>query len=155
MISFFRFVMVMTSFDSLLDQCTCFRTRQTAHLSRSSPGVGFHPNLHPNQGFIRVHDIYYCCVNRFYNRTKLYRIAHYLQPSPTSSPVSRTKIRTNIRPDFLFVRPMWRTFVNLCFQYRSDLFAQMDDFSPEKTHSWHDSWQGKRYNRLKNHVIKI
>ena len=90
MISFFRFVMVMTSFDLLLDQCTCFRTRQTAHLSRSSPGVGFHPNLHPNQGFIRVHDIYYCCVNRFYNRTKLYIIAHYLQPSPTSSPVSRT-----------------------------------------------------------------
>ena len=65
MISFFRFVMVMTTFDSLLDQCTCFRTRQTAHLSRSSPGVGFHPNHHPNQGFIRVHVICCNCVNWF------------------------------------------------------------------------------------------
>ena len=80
----------MTSFDSLLDQCTCFRTRQTAHLSRSSPGVGFHPNHHPNQGFIRVYVICCNCVNWFQNRTVLYIIAHYLQPSPTSSPVSRT-----------------------------------------------------------------
>ena len=88
--AFFRFVMVMTSFDSLLDQCTCFRTCQTAHLSRSSPGVGFHPNHHPNQGFIRVYVIYCNCVNWFQNRTVLHIIAHYLQPSPTSSPVSRT-----------------------------------------------------------------
>ena len=87
--AFFRFVMVTTSFDSLLDQCTCFRTRQTAHLSRSSPGVGFHPN-HPNQGFIRVYIICCNCANWFQNRTVLYIIAHYLQPSPTLSPVSRT-----------------------------------------------------------------
>lgn len=84
----------MTSFDSLLDQCTCFRTRQTAHLSRSSPGVGFHPNHHPNQGFIRVYVICCNCVNWFQNRTVLYIIAHYLQPSPTSSPVSRTNPMT-------------------------------------------------------------
>ena len=70
--------------------CVCFCTSQTAHLSRSSPGVGFHPNLHPNQGFIRVRDIYCCCVNWFQNMPELYKIAHYLQPSPTSSPVSRT-----------------------------------------------------------------
>ena len=70
--------------------CVCFCTSQTAHLSRSSLGVGFHPNLHPNQGFIRVRDIYCCCVNWFQNMPELYRIAHYLQPSPTSSPVSRT-----------------------------------------------------------------
>ena len=92
--AFFRFVMVTTSFDSLLDQCTCFRTCQTAYLSRSSPGVGFHPNHHPNQGFIRVYVICFKCVNWFQNRTVLYIIAHYLQPSPTSSPVSRTKDRT-------------------------------------------------------------
>ena len=80
----------MTSFVSLFDGCVCFCTNQPAHLSRSSPGVGFHPNLHPNQGFIRVRDIYCCCVNWFQNMPELYRIAHYLQPSPTSSPVSRT-----------------------------------------------------------------
>ena len=81
---------MMTSFVSLFDGCVCFCTNQPAHLSRSSPGVGFHPNLHPNQGFIRVRDIYCCCVNWFQNMPELYRIAHYLQPSPTSSPVSRT-----------------------------------------------------------------
>ena len=104
MISFFRFVMVMTSFDSLLDQCTCFRTRQTAHLSRSSPGVGFHPNHHPNQGFIRVYVICCNCVNWFQNRTVLYIIAHYLQPSPTSSPVSRTNPETFMVSGFFIVQ---------------------------------------------------
>ena len=52
-----------------------------------------------------------------------------------SSPVSRTKIRTKIRLDFLIVRPICRTFGNLTLQIRSDLFAQTDVFSPEKTHS--------------------
>ena len=105
LISFFRFVMMMTSFVSLFDGCVCFCTSQTAHLSRSSPGVGFHPNLHPNQGFIRVRDIYCCCVNRFQNISELYRIAHYLQPSPTSSPVSRTEaLKHNSFRAFSYVR---------------------------------------------------
>ena len=100
--AFFRFVMVMTSFDSLLDQCTCFRTCQTAYLSRSSPGVGFHPNHHPNQGFIRVYVICFNCVNWFQNRTVLCIIAHYLQPSPTSSPVSRTNPETFMASGFFY-----------------------------------------------------
>ena len=52
-----------------------------------------------------------------------------------SSPVSRTKIRTKIRPDFFFVRSICRTFVNSVWVNRSDFVAQMDVFSPEKTHS--------------------
>ena len=96
----------MTSFVSFFDRCTCFCTNQPAHLSRSSPGVGFHPNLHPNQGFIRVRDIYCCCVNWFQNMPELYRIAHYLQPSPTSSPVSRTNEKSSAKVlSFFFCKP--------------------------------------------------
>ena len=53
-----------------------------------------------------------------------------------------------------FVRSLYRTFVNSIWLKYSELVAQMDVFAPEKTHSWHDSWQGKRRNKLISYVIK-
>ena len=97
---FFRCVMVMTSFVYCLLSGVMTIAPSAAHLSKSSPGVVFHPNLHPNQGFIRVHDIYYSCVNWCGKLTGLYRIAHYLQSSPTSSPVSRTRAETLVNQGF-------------------------------------------------------
>ena len=88
--SFFRFVMVMTSFVSFFDRCTCFCTSQTAHLSRSSPVDCLYPYRHPNQGFLRVVWVYQYCTSWFYYCTVLYINGRYERPGPTSSPVSRT-----------------------------------------------------------------